>query len=132
MDAEDRNTMADVAQQQIEQDPEFITYRLENLLERRPFLLSHVVLRQNIHNVYEWLNLAKLCEVLLALILTVRRVLGLAHLHRSRPSNRPPKGLREDEQAVDKVCEVLRGEGGFGERESNLLQGDGSELQIGR
>ena len=47
----------------IESDPNFITYRLENLLERRPFLLSHVVLRQNPHNVYEWMNLAKLCEV---------------------------------------------------------------------
>ncbi len=49
----------------VESDPNFIMYRLENLLERRPFLLSHVVLRQNPNNVYEWLNLAKLCEVLL-------------------------------------------------------------------
>jgi len=46
----------------LDSDPNFIVYRLENLLQRRPFLLSHVVLRQNPNNVYEWLNLAKLCE----------------------------------------------------------------------
>ncbi len=46
----------------LETDPDFLVYRLENLLQRRPFLLSHVVLRQNPNNVYEWLNLAKLCE----------------------------------------------------------------------
>ena len=37
-------------------------YRLENLIQRRPFLLSNVVLRQNPNNVYEWLNRIKLCE----------------------------------------------------------------------
>jgi hypothetical protein len=37
-------------------------YRLENLIARRPFLLSNVVLRQNPNNVYEWLNRVKLCE----------------------------------------------------------------------
>ena len=47
----------------VESDPDFVMYRVENLLERRPFLLSHVILRQNPNNVYEWLNLAKLCEV---------------------------------------------------------------------
>ena len=36
--------------------------RLENLIQRRPFLLSNVVLRQNPNNVYEWLNRVKLCE----------------------------------------------------------------------
>ena len=36
--------------------------RLENLLHRRPFLLSSVLLRQNPHNVYEWLNYIKCCE----------------------------------------------------------------------
>jgi len=48
---------------QEDENTEFITYRLENLLERRPFLLSHVILRQNPNNVYEWINLARLCEV---------------------------------------------------------------------
>jgi pre-mRNA-splicing factor SYF1 len=37
-------------------------FRLENLIQRRPFLLSNTVLRQNPHNVYEWLNRVKLCE----------------------------------------------------------------------
>jgi len=37
-------------------------YRLENLIQRRPFLLSNVVLRQNPNNVYEWLNRIKLCQ----------------------------------------------------------------------
>ena len=36
--------------------------RLENLIQRRSFLLSNVILRQNPHNVYEWLNRVKLCE----------------------------------------------------------------------
>ena len=36
--------------------------RLEALIERRPFLLSNIVLRQNPNNVYEWLNRIKLCE----------------------------------------------------------------------
>jgi pre-mRNA-splicing factor SYF1 len=37
-------------------------FRLENLIQRRPFLLSNTVLRQNPNNVYEWLNRIKLCE----------------------------------------------------------------------
>jgi pre-mRNA-splicing factor SYF1 len=31
-------------------------------LERRPFLLSNVILRQNPHNVNEWLNRVTLCQ----------------------------------------------------------------------
>ena len=45
-----------------EEKEELRFVRLENLLQRRPFLLSNVVLRQNPHNVYEWLNRVKLCE----------------------------------------------------------------------
>lgn len=37
-------------------------FRLENLIQRRPFLLSNTVLRQNQNNVYEWLNRIKLCQ----------------------------------------------------------------------
>ena len=37
-------------------------FHLENLIARRPFLLSNVVLRQNPNNVNEWLNRVKLCE----------------------------------------------------------------------
>jgi pre-mRNA-splicing factor SYF1 len=37
-------------------------FRLENLIQRRPFLLSNVLLRQNPNNVYEWLNRVKLCN----------------------------------------------------------------------
>eukprot|EP00826_Nyctotherus_ovalis_P046717 TRINITY_DN5312_c0_g5_i1.p1 TRINITY_DN5312_c0_g5~~TRINITY_DN5312_c0_g5_i1.p1 ORF type:complete len:344 (+),score=78.68 TRINITY_DN5312_c0_g5_i1:1177-2208(+) len=47
---------------ELDTNDDFIIYRLTSLLERRPFLLSHVVLRQNPNNVYEWLNLAKMCE----------------------------------------------------------------------
>jgi pre-mRNA-splicing factor SYF1 len=36
--------------------------RIETLIQRRPFLLSNIVLRQNPNNVYEWLNRIKLCE----------------------------------------------------------------------
>lgn len=36
--------------------------RLENLCNRRPFLLSHVLLRQNPDNVYTWINYIQLCE----------------------------------------------------------------------
>lgn len=34
--------------------------RIEQLVDRREFLLSNVVLRQNPNNVYEWLNRVKL------------------------------------------------------------------------
>jgi len=37
-------------------------FRLENLIERRPFLLSNVVLRQNPNNVNEWISRLKLCK----------------------------------------------------------------------
>ena len=37
-------------------------YRLENLIMRRPFLLSNVVLRQNPNNVYEWVSRIELCK----------------------------------------------------------------------
>jgi len=36
-------------------------FRLENLLERRPFLLSDAHLRQNSNNVKEWLKRVDLC-----------------------------------------------------------------------
>jgi pre-mRNA-splicing factor SYF1 len=39
-----------------QKDDELRFFRLENLIQRRPFLLSNVVLRQNPNNVYEWLN----------------------------------------------------------------------------
>jgi len=35
--------------------------RLEELLDKRPFLLSNVVLRQSPHSVNEWLNRVELC-----------------------------------------------------------------------
>lgn len=37
-------------------------FRLENLIQRRPFLMSNTVLRQNPNNVYEWLNRISLCQ----------------------------------------------------------------------
>lgn len=36
--------------------------RLESLIQRRPFLLSNVTLRQNPSNVYEWQNRIKLSD----------------------------------------------------------------------
>ena len=48
-----------------EDEGELRFFRLENLIQRRPFLLSNVVLRQNPNNVYEWLNRVKLCEGLI-------------------------------------------------------------------
>ena len=45
-----------------EEKDELKFVRLENLIQRRPFLLSNVVLRQNPNNVFEWLNRVKLCE----------------------------------------------------------------------
>lgn len=37
-------------------------FRLTNLIERRPFLLSDALLRQNPHNIKEWLKRVKLCK----------------------------------------------------------------------
>ena len=45
-----------------EEKEELRFVRLENLLQRRLFLLSNVVLRQNPHNVSEWLKRVQLCE----------------------------------------------------------------------
>jgi len=46
-----------------EQDEEDYKYfKLENLIQRRPFLLSNTNLRQNPSNVYEWLNRVQLWE----------------------------------------------------------------------
>jgi pre-mRNA-splicing factor SYF1 len=44
-----------------EDDIELRFFRLECLIQRRPFLLSNTILRQNPNNVYEWLNRIKLC-----------------------------------------------------------------------
>lgn len=40
---------------------EFKLQRIENLLQRRPFLLSDVVLAENPNDVGEWMNRLKLC-----------------------------------------------------------------------
>jgi pre-mRNA-splicing factor SYF1 len=59
--------VANVAKQKhliVEVGEELKFFNLENLIERRPFLLSNVILRQNPNNVYEWLNRVKLCETL--------------------------------------------------------------------
>lgn len=45
-----------------EDDIELRYFRLECLIQRRPFLLSNTILRQNPNNVYEWLNRVKLCQ----------------------------------------------------------------------
>jgi len=37
-------------------------FRMTNLIERRPFLLSDALLRQNPHNVKEWLKRVKICK----------------------------------------------------------------------
>jgi pre-mRNA-splicing factor SYF1 len=37
-------------------------FRMTNLIERRPFLLSDALLRQNPHNIKEWLKRVKLCK----------------------------------------------------------------------
>ena len=36
------------------------SFRFEDLLERRPFLVNSVLLRQNPHNVHEWMKRAEL------------------------------------------------------------------------
>ena len=43
-------------------DMELHVARLEHLIERRPMLLNAVLLRQNPHNVVEWIKRAKLYE----------------------------------------------------------------------
>ena len=43
-----------------EDDMEMHLARFEDLLERRPFLVNSVLLRQNPHNVHEWMKRAEL------------------------------------------------------------------------
>lgn len=49
---------------------ELLISRFENLLERRPLLLNSVLLRQNPHNVREWINRVQLYDGLLDVQLT--------------------------------------------------------------
>jgi pre-mRNA-splicing factor SYF1 len=52
-------------------------FRISNLIERRPFLLSDAMLRQNPNNVKEWLKRIKLCkEDKELLILTYERAIS--------------------------------------------------------
>lgn len=41
---------------------ELVMTRFEHLMERRPLLLNSVLLRQNPHNVHEWLNRVQIYE----------------------------------------------------------------------
>lgn len=45
-----------------ELDVELFMSRFEHLMDRRPLLLNSVLLRQNPHNVHEWLNRVQLYE----------------------------------------------------------------------
>lgn len=58
-------------------------FRLENLIERRPFLLSNVVLRQNPNNVNEWISRLKLCkeDVYLAIKTFTEAIQAIDPLH---------------------------------------------------
>lgn len=46
----------------IELELELLMTRFEHLMNRRPLLLNSVLLRQNPHNVYEWLNRVQIYE----------------------------------------------------------------------
>jgi len=48
--------------QEKELELELYMTRFEHLMDRRPLLLNSVLLRQNPHNVHEWLNRAEICE----------------------------------------------------------------------
>jgi pre-mRNA-splicing factor SYF1 len=41
---------------------ELVMTRFEHLMNRRPLLLNNVLLRQNPHNVHEWLNRVEIFE----------------------------------------------------------------------
>jgi pre-mRNA-splicing factor SYF1 len=43
---------------------DFKYFRIEQLLERRPFLVSDVQLEQNPNDVSEWLNRIQLCDTI--------------------------------------------------------------------
>ena len=45
-----------------EDEMEMQLARFEDLLERRPFLVNSVLLRQNPHNVHEWMKRAELYQ----------------------------------------------------------------------
>jgi len=46
----------------IELELELLMTRFEHLMNRRPLLLNSVLLRQNPHNVHEWLNRVQIYE----------------------------------------------------------------------
>ena len=51
---------AEIAERETEL--ELYMSRFENLMDRRPLLLNSVLLRQNPHNVHEWLNRVEIHE----------------------------------------------------------------------
>ena len=60
----DEEQLTNIVKDMITEDEEikYADFKLENLIERRPFLLSNAMLRQNPSNVYEWLNRIKLWD----------------------------------------------------------------------
>lgn len=55
------NARADEIEEK-ELEVELFMSRFEHLMDRRPLLLNSVLLRQNPHNVHEWLNRVQLYE----------------------------------------------------------------------
>jgi pre-mRNA-splicing factor SYF1 len=48
--------------EELELDLDLVMSRFEHLMNRRPLLVNSVLLRQNPHNVHEWLNRVHIYE----------------------------------------------------------------------
>jgi pre-mRNA-splicing factor SYF1 len=59
-----RNESVGEESEELNEDIDLRLARLERLMDTRPQLLSLVLLRQNPHNVHEWLKRTKVCETL--------------------------------------------------------------------
>eukprot|EP01104_Vermistella_antarctica_P005748 TRINITY_DN162_c0_g1_i1.p1 TRINITY_DN162_c0_g1~~TRINITY_DN162_c0_g1_i1.p1 ORF type:complete len:867 (-),score=301.55 TRINITY_DN162_c0_g1_i1:137-2737(-) len=62
LEAADSDSDSDDEEEEEEESLDLLMARYENLLERRPMLLSSVLLRQNPHNVHEWQKRVNLSE----------------------------------------------------------------------
>ena len=99
-----------------EVDLELRVARFERLMNRRPELLSSVLLRQNPHNVEEWLKRAQLFDTnpskVQLMLATVTRHLSMFADHNdvctSRASCRSEAGHGPSARALDRLCQLLR------------------------
>ena len=82
--------------------------RLEHLISSQPIMLNNVRLRQNPHDIRQWLYRVSLFTDPAKGAVSAPQPEGRSRLHRSRQNRRPPKNRGKTLPAVDRVRAFLR------------------------